>query len=221
MHYQSVQLKLQKNFSKGYSFLFGYNYHYEQDQRYYDDIATYTQQYSWIDAGASRHRLSLAGTWEVPLGKGRQYLSGAPRVVDAVIGGWNLTPLITWRSGRFLQFGGMLATGNPIISNPTPQQWFDTSVFAPLPAYTPRTNPWQYAGLTGPGRFNMDGSLVKAFAITERVRFQLRVDVFNVLNNMTWNDPDTNIYSSTFGQITDQLPYTFGRRAQLGMRIEF
>ena len=56
---------------------------------------------------ASRHRLSFAGTWEVPLGKGRQYLSSAPRIVDAFIGGWNLTPLVTWRSGRFIRFGGL------------------------------------------------------------------------------------------------------------------
>jgi len=40
---------------------------------------------------------------------------------------------------------------------------------------------------------------------------------------MTWEDPDTGIYSSNFGrsQNNDQLAYTYGRRTQLGLRIEF
>ncbi|MCW5981949.1 MAG: TonB-dependent receptor [Bryobacteraceae bacterium] len=223
VRYHSLQLKAQKNFSRGYSMLIGYNYHYEQDQRFYDDIATFTQQYAWIDSANSRHRISAAGTWEIPLGKGRMYMSKAPRALDAVVGGWNLTPVMYWRSGRFAQFGGMVVSGDPHVSNPNKDGWFNTSVFSPLPAYTPRANPWVYPGLTGPGQFNMDASLVKSFYLTEKVRFVLRMDAFNVINNITWADPDTNIFSSNFGrsQNNDQLPYTFGRRTQLGLRIEF
>jgi hypothetical protein len=221
MKYQSLQIKVQKNFSKGYSFLFGYNYHYEQDERFFNDIALYQQQYTWIDSPASRHRLTMAGTWEIPVGKTRQFLSGSPRIVDALLGGWNLSPIITWRSGHFLEFGGMVANGDPRIDNPTPGHWFDTSVFSPLPDYTPRNNPWVYPGLTGPGMFNIDASLVKSFSITERFRFALRMDSFNVLNSITWSDPSTNVYSSTFGTSTDILTNTHGRRTQLGLRVEF
>ncbi len=221
LKYQSLQIKLQKNYSKGYSFLFGYNYHNERDERLYNDIAVYSQQYTWIDSPASRHRLSLAGSWEIPFGKGRQYASQSPRIVDALIGGWNLSPIISWRSGAFLQFDGMVANGDPRIDNPTPQRWFNTDVFSPLPAYTPRSNPWVYSGLTGPGYFNIDASLVKQFNITERFRFALRMDSFNVLNSITWADPSTNVYSSTFGQSTDILTNTHGRRTQLGLRVEF
>lgn len=221
LKYQSLQIKLQKNYSKGYSFLFGYNYHNERDERLYNDIAVYSQQYTWIDSPASRHRLSLAGSWEIPFGKGRQYASQSPRIVDALIGGWNLSPIISWRSGAFLQFDGMVANGDPRIDNPTPQRWFNTDVFSPLPAYTPRSNPWVYSGLTGPGYFNIDASLVKQFNITERFRFALRMDSFNLLNSITWADPSTNVYSSTFGQSTDILTNTHGRRTQLGLRVEF
>ena len=118
-------------------------------------------------------------------------------------------------------FDGMVANGDPHIENPGPSRWFDTSVFSQLPAYTARTNPWLYDGLTGPGMLNVDTSLTKSFFITEKVRFVLRMDSFNVLNNMTWADPDTNFYSSTFGQSTNQLGNTFGRRTQLGLRVEF
>jgi hypothetical protein len=221
LKYQSFQMRLQKNFTKGYSFLFGYNYHYEQDERFFNDVAVYSQQYTWIDSPSSRHRMTFAGSWEVPFGRGRTYLSGAPRILDALVGGWNVSPIITWRSGRFLQFGGMVLNGDPRIDNPTPERWFNTTVFSRLPDYTPRTNPWLYSGLTGPGHFNMDASLVKSFAITERFRFALRMDSFNVLNGMTWADPSTNINSSTFGRSTDILSNTYGRRTQLGLRVEF
>jgi len=106
-------LKAQKNFSKGYSVLFGYNYHRENDQRYFDNIATYLQQYTWIPSEASRHRMTFAATWEVPFGKGRQYLSTAPRAVDAILGGWNVTPTAFWRSGRYIRFGALAVNGDP------------------------------------------------------------------------------------------------------------
>jgi hypothetical protein len=75
--------------------------------------------------------------------------------------------------------------------------------------------------LTGPGIFNMNGSLAKDFRITERFRTQFKVDAFNVLNNMSWGDPSTDVDDSNFGQITNQAGLTFGRRVQLGLRLEF
>jgi hypothetical protein len=221
MRYQSIQFKLQKNFSRGYSMLVGYNYHRQRDERFYDDIATYLQEYTWIDADAARHRLTFAATWEVPLGRGRTYMPGAPRLVDALLGGWNITPTGFWRSGRFIRFGGMVANGDPRLENPNQNQWFDQSVFSILPPFTPRSNPWQYDDLHGPRQFNMDASLVKSFPIVERFRFELRMDVFNVLNNITWGNPNTSVTSSNFGKSTDQLTQTYGRRTQLGLRIQF
>jgi hypothetical protein len=223
MHYQSFQLKAQKNYSHGYSMLFGYNYHYQNDQRFFDSIATYLQQYTWIPDNASRHRLTFAVTWELPFGKGRQFMSSAPRALDAVLGGWNVTPTGFWRSGRYIRFGAMVANGDPHVANPGPTQWFNQSVFSILPAYTARTNPWQYDGLVGPQQFNMDASLVKSFRIVERLRFELRMDVFNLINNITWNDPDTSVTSPNFGRSAnnDQLTQTYGRRTQLGLRLQF
>ncbi len=221
VHYQSLQIKLQKNYSQGLSLLLGYNYHFEKDQRFYNDVAMYQQEYTWINSPASRQRLSIAGAWEIPLGKGRPYLSGVSPFLNALVGGWNLSSVLNWRSGRYMVFDAMVANGDPHIENPGPSRWFDTSVFSQIPAYTARTNPWLYDGLTGPGMLNIDTSLTKAFFITEKVRFILRMDSFNVLNNMTWADPDTNFYSSTFGQSTNQLGNTFGRRTQLGLRVEF
>ena len=69
----------------------------------------------------------------------------------------------------------------------------------------------------------MDASLVKSFQMIERFRFELRMDVFNVVNNITWNNPDTSVTSANFGRSAnnDQLTQTYGRRAQLGLRLQF
>ncbi len=223
MHYQSIQFKAQKNFSRGYSMLWGYNYHWQEDQRFYDNIATYLQQYTWIPTDASKHRMTFAATWELPFGKGRTYMSTASPFMEALLGGWNLTPAGFWRSGRAIRFGSLVVNGDPHVENPNQTQWFDKKVFSIVPAFTARNNPWQYDGLRGPQQFNLDASLVKSFNIYEQVRFELRMDVFNVMNNITWNNPDTNVNSANFGRSAnnDQLTQTYGRRTQLGLRLQF
>lgn len=222
MKYQALQVKVQKNYSRGLTVLIGYSYHVEKDQRYFDSIANYNKQLTWQNANTFRQRFSGAGTWDLPFGKGRAFMTSAPRLLDAVMGGWKLSGVAFWHSGTILGFGGMLWDGkDPKLSNPTPGQWFNTSGFSRLPTYTPRTNPWNFAGLTGPGVLNMNGSLAKDFHITEKLKAQLKVDAFNVFNNMSWGNPSTNVDSSSFGQITDQAGLTFGRRVQLGTRLEF
>ena len=57
--------------------------------------------------------------------------------------------------------------------------------------------------------------------VTETYRVELRMDVFNAANNMTWANPNTNVLSSLFGVSNNQLANTFGRRTQLGLRLEF
>jgi hypothetical protein len=220
MHYQSLQIKLQKRFSKGYSFLAGYNYHREQDQVYYDSLAQYLNHWTWVDGGNPRNRLTISGTWETPLGKGRQYLSSAPRLLDAVVGGWNLTGLLTYQSGAPIRFRGVQVAGDP-ASGAAPGTYFNTSVVKLLPGFTEETNPWYYPGVTGPRLFNVDASLVKDFHLTERIKFSLRMDAFNALNNVNLNAPNMSVGSATFGRSTDVLNNTFGRLLQLGMRVSF
>ncbi len=228
MRYQSLQLKLQKRFSKGYTLLAGYNYHYETDTVFYDPVAEYLRNWTWQTSENPRHRLSMAGTWDLPIGKGRALGGSIPRALDAIIGGWNANGILSWSSGRYLHFDGLTVTGNPVISNPTRDRWFDTSVFSPLPAYTERTNPWNYAGLTGPGFFNLDASLAKSFSITERIKAKMQMQAFNALNGFTPSDPGTNYYDqANFGKSRYQASAVYGgrlqygRQLQLGLRLEF
>ncbi len=221
MKYSSLQLKATKSFSSGYTLLVAYNYHVQTNQTFYDGVANYLKQWTSEDSGTPRHRLVASGVWALPIGKGRTYMTAAPRLLDALVGGWNLAGVATWHSGDLLQFPGMLVNGSPQISNPGPNAWFNTAVFSLLPAYTRATNPWFYSGIRGPQFFNLDGTLNKDFAITERIRFQLHMDAFNALNNMNWNDPNMTVGSSQFGKSTDIYAQDYGRRLQLGLRLTF
>jgi hypothetical protein len=221
MTYHSLQMKAVKSFSNGYTLLVAYNYHVQANQQFYDNVDNYLKKFTSEDSGTPRHRLTASGTWMLPVGKGRKFLPGASRLADALIGGWNVAGTATWHSGTLLNFGGMVVNGDPHISNPGPNAWFNTSAFSILPAYTRRTNPWYYSDIRGPKFFNIDGTLNKDFSVTEKIKFQLHMDAFNALNNMNYNNPNMSVTSSQFGKSTDIYPQDFGRRLQLGLRMEF
>ena len=224
MRFHQFATRVRKSYRNGLGFISGYAYTYSRSLVYYDDVATFLQGRTWQNDTGSRHRVTFAGNWEVPLGQGRAFLYAAPRVIDALIGGWTVSPIATWRSGSFISFGGLLVSGDPQVANPGPDEWFNAKVFAQLPAYTQRTNPVLYSGLTGPGYFNLDVSVRKAFKLTDRFSAEFRLDAFNAPNSMTWNNPTTTVTSTFFGKSSDQLNANgvgIGRQTQMGLRIRF
>ena len=241
--YHSIEVKAQRAFSKGYNFLVSYVYIREKAQTngflgggVFNDQQWYSNTLTYQDSNQPHHRFNIAATWELPMGKGKPLLNGLPRAADAVVGGWKIAGLWTFMSGDFPRFGNLVVTGDPCISNPTPQHWFNTSAFAPLPAntYVLRSNPLQYGCLTGPRFWNLDANLTKSFNITERVHAELKIAAYNATNHLNRGDPDTNVLSSTFGQALYQGSPggTFGaqgatygnqsgRQAELGFKLIF
>jgi hypothetical protein len=98
---------------------------------------------------------------------------------------------------------------------------FNTSLFANNPAYTRRTNPWYYYNIRGPQFFNVDATLSKEFPLTEKYKFQLRVETYNALNNCNVNKPNMSLSSARFGMSTDIYSNAYGRRFQFGLRLRF
>jgi hypothetical protein len=235
--YHSLEFKAQKAFSKGYNFLVAYVYIHEKSQiNTYNDLDTYLNQLRWQDSNQPHHRITAASSWELPFGKGKAFLNSAPTVVNALVGGWKATGLWTFMSGDFPRFGNMIANGSPCISNPTPQHWFDTSVFSPVPAntYVLRSNPLQYGCLTGPTFWNLDATLIKSFPITERFHAELKMAAYNATNRLNRGDPNTDVTSSLFGQAlyqgspggtfgaqTATYGNQSGRQVELGLKIIF
>ena len=218
-HYQSFQIKAERPFSRGVTFMMAYAYIHESYQQYFNDPAAYADSPTWLDSNNPRHRITAGGVWYVPVGQGRKYLSSAHGVVNAILGGWNSSSILYWHSGDFLRFGQMIANGNPVVPQPTVQRWFNTSAFQAPSAYTPRTNPYQYPGLTGPRWWEVDSNLSKSFQVTERFRVDFGIQAYNLLNNFAPSDPDTNVYSSTFGMSTNQA--NTGRECEYDLKIIF
>lgn len=218
--YHSFQIRVQRTYSNGLSFLTGYNYQRERESAFFNADDQYANKLTMQPITNPRHRISIAGTYELPFGKGRAMMSNAPRFVDLLLGGWSTSQIFQWNSGSYLQFGQMKVSGNPVLSNPTLGKWFDTSVFSKADAYTPRTNPWTYSGLTGPGYWNLDSTLSKQFLLTERFRLEFRIEAYNTTNSFMPGNPGVDVLNpSLFGKSTTQL--NTGREMQYTLRLHF
>ena len=164
--------------------------------------------------------MNIAGTYELPFGKGRKMMNNANPIVNAILGGWASSWIFSYNSGDFLRFGQMTVNGDPAISDPTRSKYFDTSVFAPPTAYTPRTNPWQFAGVNGPRYGNLDATLSKFFPIKgDRIRLEFKMEAYNLSNSFIASDPSVDVYSSLFGRSTGQA--NTGRQMQYTLRLHF
>ena len=145
--------------------LFAYNYNQERNEAYFNDPQQYVNQVFWLGSNNARHRATLAGTYDFPVGKGRKFGTSMHPAVNAVIGGWQLSGIYTYRSGEFLRFPGADVAGEPYIDNPGPQKWFNVDAYKVQTSFTPRLNPYQYPGMTGPVFWNADGTISKTFPI--------------------------------------------------------
>jgi hypothetical protein len=54
----------------------------------------------------------------------------------------------------------------------------------------------------GPGFFLLNMNVIRTFGLPKGANFQLRMDVQNLLNNVTWGNPNTDPTSTNFGRIT-------------------
>jgi hypothetical protein len=220
--YKALQIKVDRAFSSGFSMTLGYNYNQESRSEWFNDIDQYANRFEMIDTRDPRHTLRAGGTWEIPVGRSRRFLGNVNRFVDAIIGGWGTSSLLMWNNGPLLTFGQMNAPAeSPKISNPTRDLYFDTSKFSQAAPYTPRTNPWYYDNLRGFGFWNLDSTLSKYFHITERVRFELRMEFYNMPNAFMPSQPDLTVTSSNFGRSTWVAGGNYGREIQYTGRIHF
>ncbi|MEO8126780.1 MAG: TonB-dependent receptor [Bryobacteraceae bacterium] len=220
-HYQALQVSVQRAFSNGFNIVLGYNLNKESNQEFYDSVDTYTKAFTWQPAQNARQRFTGASIYELPFGKGRHFMSNANWLVDGVLGGWSASGLFTYNGGVPIRLGSALVDGDPSLSHPTSQKWFDTSKIKQLPAFTRRVNPVQYDKLLGPRYVNIDMTLAKMFPIKERIKFELRMEAYNVVNSFTGDNPVLTPTSPSFGQIIAQRPGTFGRQIQYTGRIIF
>ena len=217
--YNSLQLQLQRPFENGFNFIMGYNYHRARNEDFYDGVDEVDQRFTFQPDVRGRHKFTLAGIYELPIGRNKSVGTNVRGAADKLISGWQVNWLYTYVGGELLRFGGMQVNGDPVISNPSRERMFNTDAFANLPAFTRRSNPWTYSGVHGPRFANLDMVLAKRTRITESLLFEFRMESYNLSNSFMGSNPSTDVNSGNFGRIASKLRTHFGREWQYSGRF--
>ncbi|MGV3517500.1 carboxypeptidase regulatory-like domain-containing protein [Luteitalea sp.] len=239
--YQSAQFRLEKRFTAGYSFLTTYTLSRFEEQTFAlnavdGPAGIYEKRRSDVDVP---HRIVVNGILEVPFGRGRKWGSNWNKALDLIAGGWNVSAIYQWQSGRPLTIGNVYYNGDinalttSYSTDTVGQPVFDTSgfYFNDIPesqrrndpriqlAQNYRTLPSRPTNLRAQALNYMDMSIVKRFDITSRVRAQLHLEIYNALNQVFFNNPELNPTNANFGVVTSQnnLP----QNLQIGFRLFF
>jgi hypothetical protein len=110
---------------------------------------------------------------------------------------------------------------DPVLQNPTTNQYFNTSCFAAAPAFTMPTDSLTQPRLRDYGRANFDMSLFRSQKFGERFSAQFRVEAFNIMNHpmlTLGNGSSVSVSSAQFGQVLTGIN---PRQLQLGLRLLF
>jgi hypothetical protein len=235
---QQLQLSARRHFTSGLQFEGEFSWTKMLDNGSYPEGPWVTDNRNLrYDRGPDAYvrPLNFVGnyTYELPVGKGKQFLGSASRAVDLLLGGWQTSGIITIANGLpySVSFDPTLPgwqpglntnmrpdkVGNPAVSNPSLAQWFNPAAYAPSAPYT-FGNSAPYS-LSGPHYFDWDMGAFKTFPITEKLKLTFRSDLMNVLNHPNFNQPNGDISSGNPGQIT----WTQGnpRVVQFSLRLAF
>ncbi len=197
-----------------------------------------------IAAFSLRHQFNGNFGYQLPFGKGRHWAGNARGWLDELIGSWQWNGIVTAQSGFPLtpQVGsntsGSGDTDNPDVPNYNAAfsgpvilgvDGFKKSgkYFNPLAYSQPTLGTFgnvQRGSLTGPRLVDFDTSLFKTFSINERWSLQFRTEAFNILNHVSFREPNAVIfqgsdYSSSAGVITATA--TTSRQIKFALRLLF
>jgi outer membrane receptor protein involved in Fe transport len=239
-NYNSLQLHAEKRFHQGLYLLTNFTWAKSLDDGTFGPGDGNGNQFcfscNYGPTGAVRPWTWIsAANWELPFGHGRAYANGLSRAGDAVVGGWALSGVFNFESG--LPFTPYYSTsptvlnspiydrpnlvGDPHVSHPNRNEWYNPAAYATPAQYT-----FGDAGrnsLMGPGYGEVDLSLTKSFAITEKTHLDLKWDVFNALNRINLAQPTGDgaafVDVGNAGVITSIVD--FRRRMQVGLHLTF
>ncbi|MSV29502.1 MAG: hypothetical protein EXQ52_12290 [Bryobacterales bacterium] len=231
--YHSWQNSVSKRFSRGLMFEGSYTWSKMLDngtshQNAYDILAS--RSLSDLDIS---HRFVISYIYELPFGRGRRYGASVTRLVDTLLGGWQLNGFTNFQTGSPLSFSASNTAGlfgsatrpnnsgkSGKLDGPVDQRlnsYFDKSVFSqPAPFTFGNVGP-RAPDIRSDGTRNWDVSLFKDFRIVERLRLQFRGEFLNAFNTPRFGNPNTNVTSSSVGVITSQA--NAPRQIQFGMKL--
>jgi outer membrane receptor protein involved in Fe transport len=230
-NYDSLQAKINRSFHSGYSVLGSYTYAHGRDNgpapfdlgkggNYPQNPFNIAAEYANSDTDI-RHHFVASQIIELPFGRGKRFFSHANGAAEAIVGGWQLNSITTLQTGRPFNvvskgsdpnYPGLRpnVTGNPKEAHPTTAEWFNTKDFTIPAGQSASTGAGKTliegnAGrniLVGPGYTNEDLSLFKAFTLPREMKFQIRIESFNLLNTAHYDNPISDMSAGRlFGHI--------------------
>ncbi len=222
-YFHAFQARVEKRFSYGFQLIgnFQWSRLIELRSRLNDADVNLEKRIATEDRP---YRLVISGGYELPFGAGRAYLSHSSALVRQIVGGWIINGIYTAQPGAPLGFGNLIYLGGPLNLSPhNPDLAFDTTRFNRVSAqqldYNLRTFPTRFADLRGDGVNQLDFSIIKGFALTEKVQLTYRAEFFNSNNREVFAPPQLSPTASNFGVITSQL--NTPRRIQMALRLVF
>src|SRR5580658_1340678 len=248
-NYNSLQVQVNRRFTRGLTFNANYVWsHFLDDQ----DSAGWggrggTQVYQNAYNPAANYgssnfdvRNAVKGSlvYQLPLGKGKRFLNSNP-FLDALVGGWQTSATMMVHSGQpFTVLTSSnnseadnpgssasqypIVIGDPHLSHPTIQNWYNVAAFA-QPAAGTFGNEGRNS-LVGPDLSEIDFSLGKNFALREGIGLQFRIDGYNVFNHPSFGLPNTGVAFANGAPTSSSsiTSTTIGPRAfQLNARVSF
>jgi hypothetical protein len=247
-NYNSLAGKLTRRFSSGLTALLSYTW-----SRSFDQVSAWRGQGDARSANTATcyleceyapssydtpHRAVTSLIYELPFGHGRSMGGNWNGFTNAVLGGWQVSSIITLQSGRRANFAGgrnslqyldgqrPSASGLPLelpSSERTLDRWFNTAAVV-IPPQGVIGNIGRNV-LVGPSQQSWDFSAHKQFRIVEGHTLTFRFEAFNFPNHPVFSRPGTNI-----GSNPSQIPNGFGqirgtdtsmRQIQLGLKYAF
>jgi hypothetical protein len=245
--YHSLQLKMDKRFSKGVSVLVAYTI----GKLISDSNNTVSNNggaannpantQNWYNLRAERslsemdvsRNLVVSFVAELPFGPGKALFSGAKGLAAKVAGGWQINGITSHRSGLPLSMSATIAGGgnrpnstgqSAVIGTSRTRgealnKWFDTAAFLQPASFTLGNVGRTLPDVRGPSLFGLDLSLIKNTKLSERAQLQLRFEYFNVTNTPPFGQPNTALGSGAFSRV--QTTVLLPRVGQVAAKINF
>lgn len=257
--YNALQLDVNRRITQGFQIRANYTWSKNLDHNSALTIAQGANQPQMVmdrfdlrrDWGPSAlnvtHQASFSAHYDLPFGKGQRWASNLSSAANKIVGGWELNEITTLLSGfPFTPQIGLNRSGdgdtrnpdrpnlNPDFTGPVvtgnPNQWFDPHAFT-VPAYGTFGNLGRGV-FTGPGLTEVDLSVLKNIAVSERISLQFRAEFFNLMNHPNYASPNQTVFTNT-GSAT-QPSYvinptaglinnlaTSPRQIQFGLKLSF
>ncbi|MFN3323335.1 MAG: carboxypeptidase regulatory-like domain-containing protein [Bryobacteraceae bacterium] len=235
-NYHSMQLKIEKRYSRGFSVLGSWTWSKLMDYgtgpwggealgaggfQNWNDLRS-----DWsVSTTDQTHRLVINGVWALP------FFQNTRGFVNKALGGWELGAINSFFSGgpigvssavnnTFSQGGGQRPNWNgqsPRVEGRDPNRWIDPSAFSIAPAYAFGNAPRTLSGLRTDTTQQLDLTLSKTTRIYEKLRLQFRSEFFNITNTARFAPPNSNFGNPQFGVVASQLNQP--RIIQFGVKL--